>query len=114
MCPLEDEDRGPTKSTCTCVNFCFGTGMACTVVCSCLVTFPRAHCWQYLLQAATSEASPGHTHLLLIMRLVAHMHACARLCTLLKTALRHATGTRGRSVPSERSQYMLGALFADS
>ena len=105
VCPLDDEGRGPTKSTCTCVNFCFGTGMACTVVCSCLVTFPRAHCWQYLLQAATSEASPGHTHLLLIMRLVAHMPACARFCTLLKTARRHATGTRGRSVPSERSQY---------
>ena len=51
--------EGPLSlcALCICVNFCFGTGMACTVVCSCLVTFPCAHCWQSLFHA--SRFLPG-------------------------------------------------------
>ena len=102
-----DVGSGPTRSTSRWENLLEGVVNACTGVCTCLCTLPRAQPWQSQHQDATSVAILGQTNLPEINLLGARMPGWAGACTAEKIAGFHNVGTSGLGTPVLISQSKL-------
>ncbi len=103
MWPSAEFGKGPTRSTCTCVNPLLGTGMGWTTARTCLPTLDLAQSWQSRTQPLMSEAMPSHTKWAVIICCVAFTPACAMPWICWKTDRLLSLGTRGPTALEDTS-----------